>query len=159
MGHGSRAVFARTAVALGLFLLLCRPAGIGAFQGMVSPTRTPRPINIQTNLRPIKVDFRDVAIEAGLTAQNVVGGKDVKKYILEATGNGVAIFDFDNDGLMDIFLPNATTLDTKDAGEKSTSHLYRNVGKLRFEDVTRKTGLDRVGWGQGVCVGDYDNDG
>ena len=159
MGHGSRAVSAQTAVALGLFLLLCRPAGIVAFQGMVSPTRTPRPINIQTNLRPIKVDFRDVAIEAGLTAQNVVGGKDVKKYILEATGNGVAIFDFDNDGLMDIFLPNATTLDTKDAGEKSTSHLYRNVGKLRFEDVTRKTGLDRVGWGQGVCVGDYDNDG
>ena len=64
---------------------------------------------IQTNLPPITVDFRDIAEEAGLTAVNVSGGREVKKYILEATGTGVAIFDFDNDGRMDIFLVNATT--------------------------------------------------
>jgi enediyne biosynthesis protein E4 len=126
---------------------------------MASPARTGRPADIQTDLPPIKVDFRDIAAQAGLTAVNVSGGKEEKKYILEATGNGVAIFDFDNDGLMDIFLVNATTLDGKGAGENSTSHLYKNLGKLRFEDVTEKAGLKHVGWGQGVCVGDYDNDG
>jgi len=111
---------------------------------------------IQTNLPPIAVDFRDLAIEAGLTAVNVSGGADKKDYILETTGSGVAIFDFDNDGWMDVFVVNGTTLDGK---SKATSHLYRNLGRMRFEDVTSKAGLGRVGWGQGVCAGDYDNDG
>jgi len=71
----------------------------------------------------------------------------------------VAIFDFDNDGLMDIFLPNGTTLDGDGKGKTATSRLYRNLGGLKFEDVTKRAGLDRVGWGQGVCVADYDNDG
>jgi hypothetical protein len=132
---------------------------IAAFQGMVSPTRTSRPIEVKTNLPPIRVDFRDIAVEAGLTAVNVSGGKDHKKYILEATGNGVGMFDFDNDGLMDILLVNGTTLDGDGAGAHSTSHLYRNLGKMKFEDVTEKAGLARTGWGQGVCIGDYDNDG
>src|SRR5205823_12742641 len=84
---------------------------VSAFQGVATSTHADKPINIQTNLPPIKVDFRDIAEEAGLTDINVTGGKDVKKYILETTGNGVAIFDFDNDGLMDIFLVNGTTFD------------------------------------------------
>src|SRR5437660_2259381 len=109
-----------------LAICLCRSV---AFQGMATSTRSAKPANIQTNLPPIKVDFRDIAEEAGLTAANVTGGREVKKYILETTGNGVAIFDFDNDGLMDVFVVNATTLE----GEKSTSHLYRNLGKMRFE--------------------------
>jgi len=146
-------------VALLAAVFLASYAAIEAFQGMASPTRKARSINIPTNLPAIKVDFRDVAAEAGLTAPSVSGGKDVKKYILETTGNGVAIFDYDNDGLMDVFVVNATTMDGKGAGEKSTSHLYRNLGKMRFDDVTTKAGLGKVGWGQGVCVGDYDNDG
>ena len=128
-----------------------------ALQGMATPTHvTPSTVKIDTNLPPITVDFRDVAVQAGLTAVNVSGEKDTKKYIVETTGNGVAIFDYDNDGLMDVFLVNATTLDGKD---KSTSHLYRNLGNLKFEDVTAKAGLGGTGWGQGVCAGDYDNDG
>jgi hypothetical protein len=128
-----------------------------AFQGMAVPTNVrPSTVKIETNLPPIKVDFRDIAVEAGLTAVNVSGEKNTKNYIVETTGNGVAIFDYDNDGLMDIFLVNATTLDKKD---HSTSHLYRNLGNLKFEDVTAKAGLDGVAWGQGVCAGDYDNDG
>ena len=83
-----------------------------AFQGMAIPKRTGRPVKtIETKLPPITVDFRDIAEEAGLTAVNVSGGREVKKYLLEATGTGVAIFDFDNDGRMDIFLVNATTFD------------------------------------------------
>ena len=146
-------------LASALLLVLCRTSAVEAFQGMASPARAPRTIDIRTNLAPITIDFRDIAVEAGLTAQNVSGGKDEKKYILETTGSGVAIFDFDNDGLMDVFLVNATTMDGKGDGASSTSHLYKNLGNMRFEDVTVKAGLGRVGWGQGVCAADYDNDG
>jgi len=136
-------------------IILARAAP--AFQGMATPSRAPRPApKIDINLPAIHVDFRDIAPEAGLTAQNVSGSETHKKYIIETTGTGVAIFDYDNDGLQDIFLVNATTLESKD---KATSHLYHNLGNLRFEDVTAKSGLARTGWGQGVCVGDYDNDG
>ena len=129
-------------------------------QGAASPGPLPRAVPpIQSTLPPITVDFRDMAVEAGLTALNVSGGADKKDYILETTGNGVAIFDYDNDGLMDIFLVNATTLDGKGRGATSTSHLYHNLGNLHFEDVTLKAGLGKVGWGQGVCAADYDNDG
>ncbi len=141
-----------------LSVFLLRTAS-DAFQGMASASRVARPMDFKTDLAPVRVDFRDFAAEAGLTAPNVSGGQDAKKYILETTGSGVAIFDFDNDGLMDIFLVNGTTLDGTGAGEKSTSHLYRNTGNLKFEDVTGKANLARVGWGQGVCAADYDNDG
>jgi len=114
---------------------------------------------VQPNTPPVTIDFRDIASEAGLTAANVSGDADKKRYILETTGDGVAIFDFDNDGLMDILLVNATTMDGKGRGEKSTSHLYRNLGNMHFEDITQKAGMGKVGWGQGVCAGDYDNDG
>jgi len=133
-------------------------AGVGE-QGMASPARKPRPVaTIDSDLPPIAVRFEDVAEPAGLTAVNVSGTEDRKRYILEASGTGVALFDFDNDGHLDIFIPNGTTLDPP-AGDPPTGHLYRNLGNLKFEDVTRKAGLARSGWGQGVCVGDYDNDG
>ncbi len=142
-----------------LLLMLSGAGTLHAFQGMASPSRAPRPIDVKTTLPPIQADFRDIAVEAGLTAVNVSGGINRKKYILEATGSGVGIFDFDNDGLMDIILVNGTTIDGSGAGAKSTSHLYRNLGNMKFEDVTEKAGLSRTGWGQGVCIGDYDNDG
>jgi hypothetical protein len=126
---------------------------------MASPSRPNRKVKpIETDLPPIEVDFRDVAVEAGLLGPNVSGGEDRKKYILESTGAGVALFDYDDDGRVDVFLVNGTTLDA-DPKAGPTSHLYRNLGDLRFEDVTTKAGLTRVGWGQGTCVGDYDGDG
>jgi enediyne biosynthesis protein E4 len=129
-------------------------------QGMGRTVRTPRAVPaIETTLPPIEVRFTDIAEEAGLTARNVSGRDDIKRYILEATGNGVAIFDADGDGLQDVFIANATTLDDAPDSPPPTSHLYRNLGGLRFEDITARAGLQRVGWGQGVCVGDYDNDG
>src|SRR5690242_4897392 len=83
-----------------------------AFQGMATPPRSNRPTpTIQTNLPPISVDFRDIAEKAGLLAPNVSGSESHKKYILETTGQGVGIFDYDNDGLMDIFVVNGTTFD------------------------------------------------
>lgn len=146
-------------VALSLVLLAGGAAALEAYQGMGShrPARRVKPI--ETTLPPITVDFRDVAAEAGLVAPNVSGGEGAKKYILETTGSGVAVLDYDGDGLMDVFLANGTTLDGGGAGAKATSHLYRNLGRLKFQDVTEAAGVGRTGWGQGVCAADYDNDG
>jgi len=103
------------------------------------------------------VRYEDVAARAGLAGINVSGAERGKQYIVETTGTGVAIFDYDNDGLPDIFLVNADRLD--ETGPKPTHFLYHNLGGLKFEDVTQKAGLSHTGWGQGVCVGDIDNDG
>jgi hypothetical protein len=104
-------------------------------------------------------DFEDIADKAGLSMTTVFGGVDTKKYIIETTGTGVAIFDYDNDGWPDIFIVNGTTLEGAPGGNAATNHLYRNNHDGTFSDVTVKAGLVATGWGQGVCVGDYDNDG
>jgi enediyne biosynthesis protein E4 len=82
-----------------------------------------------------------------------------KKYILEITGSGVALIDYNNDGFQDIFLVNGTTLEGFPQGKEPTNHLYRNNKHGNFTDVTASANLVRSGWGQGVCAGDYDNDG
>ena len=151
----------RSAIAAATCLgaLLCAVSLLRAFQGMATPPQpNRRPPRIETKLPPIQVDFRDVAEAAGLLATNVSGSASHKKYILETTGQGVAIFDYDDDGLPDIFVVNGTTLEGAERPQP-TSHLYRNLGNLHFKDVTSSAGLARSGWGQGVCVGDYDNDG
>src|SRR5712671_766466 len=105
-------------------------------------------------------NFTAVAEKAGLTMQEVFGGVDTKKYIIETTGTGIAIFDYDNDGWPDIFIVNGTKIGTSfPAGQAPSNHLYRNNHDGTFTDVTAKAGLTATGWGQGVCVGDYDNDG
>jgi len=104
--------------------------------------------------------FLDVAEKSGITMSNIFGGRDTKKYIIETTGTGVAIFDYDNDGWPDIFLVNGTTLEGRPQDKIATNHLYRNNHDGTFTDVTTPAGLaGPSGWGQGVCVGDYDNDG
>ena len=103
------------------------------------------------------VDFRDVAAEAGLSAVIVSGDDQDQSSVLESTGTGVAIFDYDNDGLPDIFLVQGDRF--KPGPVPLTPHLYHNLGGLRFEDVTEKAGIGHTGWGQGVCAGDVDNDG
>ena len=110
------------------------------------------------NAKPI-VHFTDVAQKAGLTSPVVFGGENTKKYIIETTGTGVAIFDYDNDGWPDIFVVNGTKLEALPTSKGPTSHLYHNNHDGTFTDVTEKAGLTHTGWGQGVCVGDYDNDG
>jgi len=106
-----------------------------------------------------KVEFVDVAKEAGLTARHITGGEVNKEYLIEVNGSGVALFDYNKDDLLDVFLVNGTTLEGFPKGQEPTNHLYQNLGKGRFKDVTQEASLVRTGWGQGVCAGDFDNDG
>jgi len=103
--------------------------------------------------------FVDRSAVAGLSFRTTYGGKDTTTYILETTGTGVAFLDYDRDGRLDLFFANGTTLAGVTAAEAPRSALYRNNGNGTFRDVTAAAGVARSGWGQGVAVGDYDNDG
>jgi hypothetical protein len=106
------------------------------------------------------VQFIDVAERAGLNVPNVWGGVDTKRVIIETKGSGIAFFDYDNDGWLDIYLTNGSRLDAHwPAGKAPTTHLFKNNRDGTFTDVTEKSGIGRSGWQTGVCVGDYDNDG
>ena len=94
-----------------------------------------------------------------LRAQNISGSVANKQFLLEEMGGGVALFDYDNDGWLDIFLVNGTSLAPAVQDRHPTSYLFHNNRDGTFTDVTKKAGLTRSGWGQGCCVGDYDNDG
>ena len=118
-----------------------------------------KPTRPSEKVKPSSVHFEDIAQQSGLTASNVYGGDTHKEFIIETTGNGAIIFDYDNDGWPDIFLPNGSTVEGFPKDQAPTGHLYRNNHDGTFSDVTSRTGVARSGWGQGGCVGDYDNDG
>ncbi len=105
-----------------------------------------------------RANFHDIAAISGITGKNVYGGVQRKDYILETTGNGAAIFDYDGDGRNDIFIANGTRLQGQ-SGPIGLPQLYHNDGNGHFTNVAAQAGLKQEGWGQGVCVGDYDNDG
>jgi enediyne biosynthesis protein E4 len=107
--------------------------------------------------RPFNARFTDIAKEAGLVLPVVYGEADHKDYILETVGCGCAFFDYDNDGWMDIFLLSGSSM--AGAPSVASNRLYKNNRDGTFSDVTEKTGLRFTGWGSGVCVGDYNNDG
>jgi hypothetical protein len=109
--------------------------------------------------RPFNAVFEDQAAKWGLTAPVTVGNPDIKKYIIEANGTGLAAFDFDNDGWLDLFVVNSSRLEGFGKSAAPTSRLYRNTGKGAFADVTDSAGVGRAGWGNGACTGDIDNDG
>ncbi len=108
---------------------------------------------------PFGVTLVDVGARAGLNSRCVFGDEYVKRWIIETTGCGIAFFDYNDDGWIDIFQVNGTTLEGFPKGQEPTNHLYHNNRDGTFTDVTVKAGLARTGWGQGVSIGDYDNDG
>src|SRR5208282_5698074 len=130
-------------------------------QTLKPPTPTGTPYSA-SDLHPGPAWFIDVAPQAGLKMENVNGGVDTKKYIIETTGSGVAIVDYDNDGWPDIFLVNGTTLDeTKEKSTKPTSHLFHNKRNGTFEEVAETAGVAGNGKEGGTCFTsvDYDRGG
>src|SRR5262249_51895938 len=105
-----------------------------------------------------KVTFTDVTKAAGINFSNASSAE--KKYIVESMGGGVAMFDFDNDGKLDIYIVNSYTVEAALAKKpRPPAALYRNLGNGKFEEVAAKAGVGEPGWGMGVSGGDYDNDG
>ena len=111
-------------------------------------------------------NFVDITAKGGIHFKHVASHTS-KKYLPETMGSGVALFDYDNDGRLDIFLVNGTMLldptpkgtIPKKSNPAEWNRLYHQKVDGTFEDVTEKSGLQGVGYGMGVAVGDYDNDG
>jgi hypothetical protein len=101
--------------------------------------------------------FRDMTREAGIAFQHHSAPE--KKYIVESMSGGVALLDFDNDGLLDIYLLDSLTVETARDPRAARSALYRNLGNGKFVDVAEAAGVAHPGWGMGVCVADVDGDG
>jgi len=109
---------------------------------------------------PLGISFADVVKEAGLAVKTIYGGERKNKYLLETTGCGLAFYDYDDDGWLDLFLVNGWRLEGFPKGQEPHCYLFRNNRDGTFTDVTRGSGLEnRTGWGQACCVGDYNNDG
>jgi hypothetical protein len=104
--------------------------------------------------------FEDVTDKTALASFRHRAGTADKNYIFEVPSGGVAIFDYDGDGLSDIYLLNGSTIPAMQGKEKPPrAALYRNLGNWKFEDVTDKAGVANERWGMGVAIGDFDNDG
>jgi hypothetical protein len=135
-------------------LLALIPAG--AFGQMASRGVKPTPRGKPSGL-PFHARFTDVAASAGLREPVIYGGVDRDLYIIEPMGSGIAFFDYDNDGWLDILVLSGSRLEGPPPG--ATNRLYKNNRDGTFTDVTAKAGLTRTGWAYGVTIADYNNDG
>ena len=104
-----------------------------------------------------KLLFRDVTREAGIAFRHHTAPD--KKFIVESMSGGVALLDFDGDGLVDIYFTDSLTVETAGDPKAARSALYRNRGRATFEDVTDRAGIGHPGWAMGVCTADVDGDG
>src|SRR5437660_2581734 len=122
---------------------------LGLFLSLVASAQTPAP-----KLLP---QFKDVAKEAGLTVSHI--STPEKKYIVESMSGGAGLIDCDNDGKLDIITVNGSTIDRFRQGGDPMITLYHQEADFKFSDITKIASLNRKGWGMGVAVADYDNDG
>jgi hypothetical protein len=132
--------------------------GMGVTTGPSAVTGARRTAGIVDPKAPVV--FEDVTARTALAQFRNRSGSPQKDYIVETVTGGVAVFDYDNDGLPDIYLLNGSTIAAERGKEKAArAALYHNLGNWKFEDVTDKAGVANERWGMGVAVGDYDNDG
>jgi hypothetical protein len=119
-----------------------------------------RPITEGGFVKTGPVIYEDVSAKAGLTSWHHTMGTPEKKYIIEETGSGVALLDYDNDGWLDIYLVNGSTYDAV-SGKTTPPHaaLFHNNHDGTFTNVADTAGVTNDRWGYGVAVGDFDNDG
>jgi enediyne biosynthesis protein E4 len=138
------------------------PQGGSSTRGSFAPIldSEKRPITAGGFVKSGPVIFLDVTQKSGLSAWHHTMGTPQKNYLLETTGSGVALLDYDNDGWLDIYLVNGSTFDAL-TGKAEPPHaaLFHNNHDGTFTDVTAKAGVANDRWGYGVAVGDYDNDG
>ena len=139
-GPGPVSVFSCKAVSVWIGLFLVLAAG-----GLLRAEPVPR--------------FTNVTRSSGIDFLHVNGPEKTKPYLFEAKGGGAGFFDFDNDGWLDLFMVQGSTLERFRKGDNPHGSLYRNQRDGTFTEVTRKAGLTRPAWGMGVTLGDYDNDG
>jgi hypothetical protein len=135
------------------------PAQIGARPVYNTKPRAAKMLPSPVTGTPLGYSFVDVAKESGLNTKTIYGNEHKNRFLLETTGCGVAFYDFDHDDWIDLFLVNGTRLDGFPKGQEPISRLFKNNRDGTFTDITAKSGMTRSGWGQGCCVGDYDNDG
>src|SRR5580704_12794873 len=122
------------------------------------PPASPPPQKVQETGLPASLpQFEDIAAKAGLTVPHI--SSPDKKYIVESMSGGVGLIDCDNDGKLDIITVNGSTVQRYRQGGDLMITLYHQEADLKFTDVTKSAGLSRKGWGMGVAVADYDNDG
>ena len=107
---------------------------------------------------PCSIQLQDVTAESRITFQHTDGSTG-QYYIAETVSSGLALFDYDGDGLTDIYFPNGTPLPGPAAEPAPRHALYKNLGGLRFRDVTQEAGITGHGFGLGATAGDYNNDG
>jgi hypothetical protein len=125
--------------------------------GMPDRNDTGLGLRLRAN-QPHSIQLKDVTDQAGIEFVHTDGSSG-RRYIVETVASGLATFDFDGDGLIDILFLNGAPLPGAKAPSSPRNALYRNEGHWKFKDVTTKAGLNDRGYHLGVCVGDYDNDG
>jgi hypothetical protein len=125
----------------------------GGHASAMGPPPVAAPQNATASPSPVR--FEEIP---GLTVKTYCGGA-TKDHLIESGGSGIALVDYDNDGLLDIYVVNAFELDAERRPIPHRNALYRNLGGWRFEEVGKRAGVDAALWGNGVCAGDFDGDG
>jgi enediyne biosynthesis protein E4 len=140
----------------GLLSAQSAPQGPTGPAAKIPPARTEKKSPAPKPTAPVPI-FRDIAAQAGLTASHISSRE--KYYVIESMSGGVGLFDCDNDGKLDIVMVNGSTVDRYKQGGDLLVTLWHQDAGLKFTDITEKAGLTRKGWGMGVAVADFDNDG
>jgi hypothetical protein len=148
-----------------LILISASAAGLVHAQA-VGPQRVPVSPPVKSNsshktdrsaLPPVPV-FKDIAGQIGVTAKHIAAPE--ARYVIDSTSGGAGLFDCDDDGRLDIVLVNGSTVERlRDGGGDPMVTLYHQEPNGTFKDITKEAGLTRKGWGMGVAVADFDNDG
>lgn len=140
----------------GLLILAAAQAGTAEAAAQKETISSATAKKKQAELSPVPL-FKEIAQEAGLTVSHI--STEDKRYIVESMSGGVGLFDCDNDGRLDIAIVNGSTIENFRRGGDPMVTLYHQEADGTFKDITTDAGLTRRGWGMGVAVADYDNDG